>query len=324
MQTIQDMEIAMNILSEVFRFFTPTISKLTWAAAIMLVLGLIVGSLGHLVDYGTLDLGKLLDDFYANVSAELVSIAITVFVIDRLAWQRQGEQEKVQLLGDLIASVRSQNADTVAHAIEKLSERGWLYDGSLEGKDFSGANLQKASLYRDDKDVNFSECQMKEVNLRGVRLYGVNLQLAYLYKSNLQEAHLLKTNLQGANLGKVNFKDAYLLLADLEGASLLEADLQGAKLWDTNLADTTGLTDLKLVQADRLRGTKLPDRSRYNGKFRLPGDIADAKEDGIDVSNDEAMAEWYVVPLEDYQHGQEWATKHLLKLREAASLTSDS
>jgi uncharacterized protein YjbI with pentapeptide repeats len=77
--------------------------------------------------------------------------------------------------------------------------------------------------------------------MRGVNLSGAVLREAQLSHANLQGANLSVTNLRGADLSRVN----------LEGARVSEEEL---------------------AKAHRLRGATLPDGSRYDGRFDLPGD----------------------------------------------------
>src|SRR5512136_2684400 len=68
--------------------------------------GLVIGLLGICVAiFGILyreeTAARLVNDFYANVATELVSIAITVIIIDRMYERRSDEQRKVRLIREM-------------------------------------------------------------------------------------------------------------------------------------------------------------------------------------------------------------------------------
>lgn len=67
-----------------------------------------------------------------------------------------------------------------------------------------------------------------------------------------------------------------------EGASLVGCDFTGAHLDET-----------VLQHAQRLRGCTLPDGTRYDGRYNLPGDRQDAAKYGYNRNDPEDRAKFY-------------------------------
>jgi len=283
--------------------------RLTVVAALLLIAGVLVALLGYAQSHGRISLGWLVEELYANFGTELIGIAITVLVIDRLALQRQESRDEMRLKADLIARAGSGVRETAVAAIDELARLRWLYDGTLREANLKGANLKGAVLHATYQGgANLSDAHLQDADLSEMRLYEVLLEQADLQRANLSKAQLVNANLAGANLDYADLQGACLLLANLEGARLFHTKIQGAMLWNANLEGAKNLADTQLAQASRLRDATMPDGRRYDGRYSLAGDLQDAKEDGIDISADEAMAKWYGVALKDYQLGQKRQT----------------
>ena len=142
-------------------------------ASLLLIMGVLGGVLGYLNQYSGLCIPlmpvRLIADFYANISTELISIALTVLVIDALNERRSIEREKKAL----ILQMSSPTNLVAIEAVRVLRVRGWLTDGSLRGADLSHADLQ------------------------GAYLAGVDMANAKLFRTNLKGAHLQFANLNG-------------------------------------------------------------------------------------------------------------------------------
>jgi hypothetical protein len=162
--------------------------------------------------------------FALNLGTELVGAVVTYLLFDQFIEQRERtETEKARLIGEMGSGV---NGVAVA-AAEKLWQRGWLGDGSLQGANLGAANLREAELWN--------------ANLR-------EIDFAY---ADLQGAKLIQVDLQGTNLGRAN----------LQGVNLIEADLRRADLSWANLE----VADLGRVKFDR--NTTLPDGTRRMPKI---------------------------------------------------------
>ena len=170
----------------------------------------------------------------------------------------------------LIRELRSPDNESVLKAVEELRERGQLTNGALI----------YASLWH--------------VHLQGANLHGADLRKASVCRANLQDADLTQAHLQGAKL-----RGANLYGADLAGADLLDADLHQA-----NLNRCQNLVDSQLTRVQRLQAATMPDGSRYDGCFNLPGDITFARMGGRNTGDARSMAEFYGVSVDEYKSGQ--------------------
>lgn len=159
---------------------------------------------GYFFAHATFTLRKFVEDFYANIGAELGSIAVTLLIVDRvLKGQEQKEHEiqnKNKLLNDLHSPVNS-IANNAVHELRTLGkltgQDAWTISAKLGGK----ADLSNARRY----DANFFD------------------------------ARLVGANFSQADLRNVNFCHA-----DLTGAILFKSDIAGAK-FDENTVLPDGL-----------------------------------------------------------------------------------
>ena len=178
------------------------------------------------------------DPGYAtNLYTEVLSISMTVLVVDLLARRREEQREEarfkqreearlkqredVWLKRNLIVPMGSQVTDTAVSAANELLVRGWLVDGSLKG-----ANLMELPASEDGPD----QCQPP-----GGSVYAADLQGAFLSQVNLREAGLRSAKLPRAELWNANLEAADFWCADLQGANLARANLGGAILLSANL-----------------------------------------------------------------------------------------
>lgn len=173
----------------------------TKVAVVFLVLGFFIGIggfLGHLrmeeISNQPSQFLKFVDQFYANVSTEIISIAITVLVINSF-------YERRELMTRLIREMGSEDNSYSLKAVRELRENGLLCDGSL------------------------ADSTLIEANLENARLMNANLENVNLMGANLKSASLIRANLENANLMGANFENANLMGANLKGARLLEANL---------------------------------------------------------------------------------------------------
>lgn len=234
------------------------------AAFALGVVGVILGFIGYSsLHPGGFDLGTFLADFYANGSAELLSIALTVLIIDRAYRLREEKQEKARLK----RQIGLRHNGLALQAVRECRAHGWLWDGSLRNADLFDADL------------------------RGADFGGADLRGASLHFADLSGADLRNANLSGAVMWHVNLRDAHLTDANLTNADLAWADLR---------VRDARLTEDQLSRARALRGATMPDGSRYDGYLHLPGDIGTARQQGVDTNDPEAMARWYAISFEDF------------------------
>lgn len=294
-------------------------------AVLILVGSIVVGVTGYIEQHpGPLEISLLMQDFYANVSTEMMSIAITVLIIDALYYRREKQDERARL----VAEMGNRDNGLALRAVEDLRAEGWLFDGKLGPADLWGANLEGANLREcvlhgvSLGRANLCDADLSDADLRESDLSRTNLQNADLGRTDLRRADLSRANLQNVSAEWVNLQNADLSRADFQGAmlgwsSLSHADLSMAIFKDASLrnVDLSGArlaAHKQLYQAARLRGGIMPDGSRYDGRYNLAGDLADANARHINPEDDEAMARWYHVPLEAYRTGQAWHERHPL------------
>jgi hypothetical protein len=217
---------------------------------VLLTLAVVSGIIGYNTQHpGNFDLGVFLGDFYANLSTELGSIAVTVLIIDTLIRRRDENISRLRDLEQLTRQLGSGVNEVAKRAAEELRAQGYLTDGSLQETDLRVANLENAKLWKADlQGVNLQWARLKNANLNGSVLVGANLTQANLQAAKLGGADLRQATLFEAKLYRVNFHNACLNQADmsgahLEGARMENADLAGANLSGAIFDEWTTLPD---------------------------------------------------------------------------------
>ena len=170
-----------------------------------------------------------------NIYTEGISIAVTVFIINRVSRIRELQQLRVRLYRE----AKSRSNDIAIRAVERMKYENWLLgdDSFLQRVDLTYANLQGADL--------------KQANLCGSGLNDSELENADLTNANLEEVWFMIANMKSAQLSNANLTGAILIGADLQGANLTGAYMKGAMLGGSKLEETT------------FTGTTLPDGSEY-------------------------------------------------------------
>lgn len=178
-------------------------------ALILLVTAFLLGAVGYLNQHSGLFVPlPIIADFYANVTSELTSIAVTVLVIDTLNERRSIQQEKVAL----ILQMDSPTNSIAREAVRVLRARGWLMDGSLQEAFLYRANLQDSFLVNADlKNANLRRANLNRAYLQGANLTGAK---------DLEDKQLVQTkSLQGANMPDGSrYNGRYNLSRDLRWA----------------------------------------------------------------------------------------------------------
>ncbi len=245
------------------------------AATGFLTIGGLIVIVGLLIRQGVIQnvpsgIVFVIDELYSNAGVELLSIGLTVLVIDSLN-RRRAEKERKE---ELILQLGSPDNGFALEAVRQLRYKGWLEDGSLQGAKLQGANLRWAKL----NGTNLREASLYLANLQHARLQGVNLQQADLNSTYLQKAKLPGANLQQADLCRARLQAAYLYQANLQGANLIMAKLQGADLRGTKFDNTTTLPDGTKWTSDRdLREFSDPEAWKTEQDAKASGDIGDSQ-----------------------------------------------
>jgi len=152
---------------------------------------------------------------------------------------------------------------------------------------------------------------LKEGILKWTCLRYVHFKDADLGHADLQNANLSMSDLRGADFGFANMNAARFTKANLGNANFEGANLKGALLAHVNLLHAKGLKDEQLYEVNRLRGATMPDGTRYDGRYNLPGDLWDAKFFHVDISDPKALAAFYGISVSEFTIGQQWSQESL-------------
>ena len=213
--------------------------------------------------------------FYAPISSSLLSISLTVLLIDRLHDQRERAELKLRLIREMGSSDRS----VAVRASREIRAYDWLLDGSLKSMDFEFANLDGANLENAElSGANLKNSSLRAANLQGARLAGVQLSRCVADEVNLKGAILCGADMSRSNFPKATLDDANISgRVDLLHAQFIEASLRNTKLGEAKLEDCdfldcdlsyADLTEAVLLRANfegaNLTGTKL-ERADLSG-----------------------------------------------------------
>jgi uncharacterized protein YjbI with pentapeptide repeats len=278
---------------------------------LLLVASLVITILGYLNQHYSYPMPKPLEyfitDFYANLSTEFISIAITVLIINQLY-----ERSKLQKTKDqLIRQMGFAGNELARLAVDELRAHGWLEDGSLCRETFRYAKLSMASLISANlARTNFTNAEFQNADIKWANLHGATLNNAHF-----ENSLLIGTDLSNSHLKHASLKGAYLIETKLQYAELMDADFTGSILWGVNLSNAE-ITDIQLKKALMLSGAVLPDGSIYDGRFNLKGDIRLASStipvDDTFIHNDKLIG----IDPENKTHARQylrwkWASENL-------------
>ena len=233
----------------------------------LVVLAVLVG-IGFWIALVAAILSEEWPGLFLNLGTEIMGAGLIYLVFDWFIGGRErreaAEREMEAHKKELIARMGSQVHDVAIEAVEELRRRGWLTDGSLQGKLLISANLEGANLgYAQMEGAN-----LLGANLERARLLGANLERAVLIKANLRFADLRLANLKLALLTDANLHEAFLHYATLQEASLLNVDLSGAEILGTDLKGAVlRHANLKLAVLKEVRYnsfTMLPDGTYWS------------------------------------------------------------
>ena len=203
------------------------------AAIVFVLLGISIAVGGYAFLYGLGTLRDIVGDFYANIAAEAISIAITVLIIERLYERRSKTEAEKAEKERLILQMGSPDRGFAVEAARQLAKREWLKDGSLVKAHLGGADLTEAKLY----EANLSDANLYKTILDNAILARAVLTGADFWRASLKGAMLIEATLHRAILRDVELSNAYLRQADLSSAILWEANLSGSDLLGCILID---------------------------------------------------------------------------------------
>ena len=238
-------------------------------AYLFIVLGIVAQILGYIFRTSAVL------DFVKNVGIELLSIGISVVIIDRLVEQRQESELRSRLIRELGSehnSIASSAADELR--VHGKTKDGWLADGSISGAYLRRANLFRARLRGADlsrsnlRRANLSQTKLFCANFQHADMRGIDLSYAYVGDvsdaqsgANFTNANLFRADLSFADCYKTNFSYANLKKTNLVATKLKNADLSFSELdgafYDRRTTWPTGF-DPKEHGAILIRGSKPP------------------------------------------------------------------
>lgn len=168
------------------------------------------------------------EGYTTNVYTEMLSIFVTILVLDRLNEWRNTQQLKRRL----VREAGSRDNSTALNAVDWLRSEGWMTIGD--------------------------ETQL----LIRTKLSRAYLENAYLYEANLQDTNLYKANLSNADLSKANLQDAFLHRAILRNTSLYNTDFRSAVLWNVSLVGAKYIETARFDETTILPDA-MPKRDQY-------------------------------------------------------------
>ena len=249
---------------------------------------------------------NLIKDYSVHVSTDLIFVAITILIIDRIN-KKEAKKREIQ---DLIFRMGSANNVVATEAARRL-KGGDFWSVSLKGERFPGADLTKADL--------------KKADLRNTDLFGTNLTEADLENALLEGATIIDTNLRRANLWNAHLEGANITvtikgLHIFKEANLHNANFKGAHFLIKKEDKIVENESIELRHANRLNHAIMPNGKRYDGRYNLQGDLNQPSV--IEKVNDvDFMAGFYGVSKEEYQEGQKWYRKNLSSERNQVFLS---
>jgi len=192
----------------------PFIKSEDLIALILLVLGI-----GGFID-GPIPYIPNVTDYYKEMRTELIGIGITVLIIENALQYRNLNEEKRRLIIMLSSPIKALTQEALFY----INSRGWLSDGTLENKDFSGADLSES---------NITNGKFKQSIFTSVDLSKSICENADFSDANLYDVDFTQANLSGANLDNCILDYSILLNATISKSQLMQSQsLIGCKLPD--------------------------------------------------------------------------------------------
>jgi hypothetical protein len=163
-------------------------------------------------------------DFLQNISTEFFGAVVTTLLLGLGVLIFDQYQEIQNQKDNLILQMNSPDRVLAIEAVRILASEGWLFDGTLNNKNFADVNLEGTRF-------------LAQANLKGANLNNANLRASNLRGANLEDTSLVEANLEGSRLIEVNLRRANLTASNLTRVDLTDADLSGADLTVANLQD---------------------------------------------------------------------------------------
>jgi len=204
-----------------------------WLSSRTLAVGLLIIAIGLVVG-SKVNRNSIVQDYIPNIVTEIISIAVTVLIIDSLNERRSRKELKDRLK----RQIWSKDQGLALNAINELRANGWLTDGSLE-------------------DINLPYAVLDRAELKEAVLNGANFHRASLRKAYVGHAHLRNCDFSQADLTLSIFNHS-----DLTGSDFTNAILDDASFEDAILMGAT-IEREQILCAKSFRGAIMPDGSSY-------------------------------------------------------------
>ncbi len=249
----------------------------TWGSQrpwiLLALLSMIILFTGQILMYGRFDLRQAFIDYYTNLSAELLSIALALSVISALSRSNERHlREELHEKASLIKRLPDANPAEKRSILATLRANDYLVDGTFHDLRMSTADLQNLDFsYADMTGINLTAANLHKTDLSHTNLHSAILVRANLRYARCAGTRLIEANFSHADLRHADFTEADLRYARFDGADLRgtifdEADLRGTDLSGANLCgaclelqyDGTPFSAAKLDGA-----TILPDGSQW-------------------------------------------------------------
>lgn len=249
--------------------------------------------LGSVYIVSRIDTNHWLYDF----RGEIIGIAFTVLVLDRISHIRSRQEFKASIIQQL----GSRSNEFALDAARIASSEHWLTDGSLRCINLSEANLKNAVLFNAD----LRGADLMVADLSEARLVKANLQAACLWGAKLQKASLRFAQLQGANLCEADLRDALLDNADLTGALFQHARYSFYTRWpkDFDYKTAGAILDLDSVAQQQ---TSIASLKVYNAMGWVSYDVHQVDATGAGIVVTVAVGAAEILELKEYPALLEW------------------
>lgn len=151
---------------------------------VLIIAAILIGVLGFInQNSGQFMPALWIKDFYANLSAELASIAFTILIIDYFTERREKRNLKAQLFREL----QTRDNGFAQRTMREIMANGWHEDGSLHGQFLNYCNLENVYL----RNTDFTDCRLHQASFRSAWMRGVCLKGANLTGSDFTGARRL-------------------------------------------------------------------------------------------------------------------------------------
>jgi len=197
------------------------------------VLFFFVGVLVFLMSYfyldstGSITFREIINDSYLDITTSLLTISLTILVIDHLNNKRAMAIEKRKL----VQGLRSTSRGILESALEDLRVKNWLEDGSLSGINLNGVVLSDLDLRHANLDsANFMNGTLNNVNFEFAILANANLRWVSSNRCNFNRTSLLGAKLSSGQFTLCSFSPASLSELSIAGAEFIETDFSNAEM----------------------------------------------------------------------------------------------